>query len=532
MEDIQADLVYFVKEKFPDAYAAFLTGSMVDGFANHESDYDVYIITHTRDFVFSESFVDKGRKLQAIHLPLSKVDEILALDACTRTGIHLGCFSKALILIDTDDYLSSLIEHCKKLFLEGPTECSVQELTLLKVNCLNLLSDLAGNDRDEEKVMISYELYKSFIRFYLNYHRQWNSVNKHLARQMKNANQNLSQKLLSAMKQFHKSFEPKPLLNLINKEIQLVGDIDSGYTHYSGLINVKSDYVVINVYGITDFHDALKSLAENIRPLISDNILSAFAFRTRPLGDDNMIEEGLYVVVQVDSKEFANEYLIPRLNSLFSAGKIHEFKFHYPVNFDFSVALGGEELLRPIFKIFNIISNKFSSNLEGANYSIFYSIELSKLIKKAFFGNDLDMWYQFLEFVNLAWLSRGYDNKKSHTVNQIIDAKQRLINRFSYQYSSQKMGLQGLLQNEIEADESKQILRELTKLRPIILKKKIVRSYQQHPVNAQSKKIMLAEWVIYKNILDIALGMLLLNEGEKSYIIYILKQQAEYNVHN
>ena len=355
---ILENLSGFVKDKFPDVYAAFLTGSAVDEYFNDESDYDIYVITYTRDYVFNESFVSNGMKLQLIHLPLEKIDDILWYDIFTRTGIHLSSFNKGKILIDCQDYLSNLIKDCQVIFNAGPAECSPNDLKSHKIGVMNLISDLSGNNYEEEKIILSHELYRAFIKFYLEYNGRWNSKNKHLARQMKNTNPHLLKALLEELKEFHQSLDPTGLLLLINKEVAIIGDIDNGYSQYPGLINVKSNYIILNLYGVADFYE-LRSRLLKLSNSFFQEVDSFFTFRSRPLGDDETITESLYLVLQVHSEKEANENLMPKIKNLLSTDQLNKIKIHYPVNFDFDLFLGGKKLLNPMFSLFHLVSNKF-----------------------------------------------------------------------------------------------------------------------------------------------------------------------------
>jgi len=531
MEVTEKHLLRFIEEKFPDVYVALLTGSMVDGFANAESDYDLYIITNTRDFAFTESFIYRGRVLQAIHLPLGKIDQLLLYDINTKTGIHLGSFAKGKILIDKYDYLLTLIGECKDIFTQGPGQSSYNELKLSQTNVLNLISDLSGNNLDEEKTMICYDLYKAFIKFYLSYNGHWNSSGKHLARQFKKANADLSEKLINAMTQFHQSMNPENLLSLIKLETSFIGSNDSGYSINSGLINVKSNYLVCYLYGSEDLY-FLSNIVKTEFIDMNPEIIGSFTFLSRAFGDHDNISEGLYAVIEVANVSTANDYLIPYLEKRICKLTENDVKFHYPINFDFAVTLGGERVLPSIFKLFATISNNFHSELLNQNESIIYSLFTIKKFRKVFFTEvDID-WMNFLQYINRSWISRGYDNGRIHTISQINNARDKLLNKFSIQYHRQSDILIEIYRNSDDySDRNGLNFRSIeAKLRTLKDDMKLqlkVKSRATYPQGDSSE--IPVSWVVYKNIIDYILGIYFLKESQKSYIAYILIELAKTN---
>jgi len=519
MENINNGLVVFIREKFPDVYTAFLTGSSVDEYFNSESDYDIYIITTTRDYVFNESFVFNGMKVQAVHLPLAKIDEILWYDTFSRSGVHLGAFKKAQILIDNQGYLSNLIDHCGKVYNEGPPRCSYSELKAHKIVLLNLISDLAGNNYNEEKIMISHDLYKAFIKFYLDYYGFWNTQGKHLAREIKKINSHLSDSLVKEIAGFHNSLNPDKFLKLIRKEMLLIDGIENGYSQYPGLISVKSNYLIINLCTESDFYLLSKKILNRVKSMDLD-LVSIFTFRSRPLGDDDSIAETLYLVLEAESPNQINEDILPRIHVEFQFLRSEGIKIHYPVNFDFDIFLGGAELLKPIFNIFYSISNKYNAKLTDESASIICSLAFAHAFKMAFFNNEVN-WLTFLNFVFSFWLPRAYDNKKIHSISQIINAKKNLLEEYQYQYNSQKTILNEILKMQHKSEIEQSTLERLISLKAFIKEKSVIEQYQMHPIESTFDKPN-SEWIIYRNMLDYILGILLYRDFQKPYFIYIL----------
>lgn len=512
---IEEKLLTFVREKFPDVYVAFLTGSRVDGNANDESDYDIYLLTYTRDYVFSELFLWESKKIQLVHIPVAKVDEILWYDWFARTGIHLGSFAKGLILLDNGYYLKQLISECKKLYNDGPRLCTYNELYLYKVNMLNLISDLSANNRDEEKMILGQELYRTFIQYYLHSNFRWVNNHKHLAREMNLFSPALSNRLLNEMRSFSHSLNPDALLNLIRKELVPMGTLDKGYSRYSGLIELKFNYLVINFLGTHDFFKVHYLIQDAIKT-IKEDIIYYFVFRSRPIGDDSSSAETLYLVLQVESENFPNS-IITKIKEIFST-QISPVKIHYPVNIDFSLIFGGGGMVVPFFRFFNTISNTFSKDLKNESESIFFALVIIKKIKDVFFEAE-SKWIDFIGFVERTWISSAYDNKKNHLFDQIVEARKNLYDLFFQQFSRQNEILSEVFHVHSSENEYFFIEEQLKNLEKSLRLNQQVKPHQRWVPGAKQVE---PHWVVVKNLLDYSLRILLINESQKSYLIYAI----------
>ncbi|MFC3561175.1 nucleotidyltransferase domain-containing protein [Pedobacter jamesrossensis] len=513
--NLNKKLLTFVKEKFPDVYVAFLTGSRVDGYASDESDYDIYLLTYTRDYVFSELFMWEGKKIQLVHIPVSKVDEILWYDWFVRTGIHIGCFAKGLILLDNGEYLMDLINECKKLYIEGPRRCTYSELNLYKVNIMNLVSDLSGNNRGEEKMMLGQELYKTFIQYYLESNLRWVNNHKHLARQMNLFNPSLSTKLLNEFRNFSNSLDPCALLDLIRVELVPLGRLDNGYSRYSGLIELKSDYLIINLLATQDFFKVYEWI-QNSFQLLSKDIISHFVFRSRPLGDDSSSGETLYLVLQLDRQNFAKP-LISKIEGIFNA-QPNRIRPHYPVNIDFSLIFGGEGLVVPFFKFFSTITKKYGKDLKNESNSIFYALIIVKKIKDVFFESE-NKWIDFTEMIEASWISSAYDNKRIHLFDQIVKAKKNIYSVFFQQFAEQKEILSEIFLAHSSNKDYFLIEEQLKELEKLL---KLNYEIKPHQMCIPEAKRVEPHWIVLKSLLDYSLRILLFNESQKSYLIYVI----------
>lgn len=384
----------------------------------------------------------------------------------------------------------------------------------------NFVSDLKGNNYEAEKVIICHDLYKAFIKFYLDYYGYWNSRHKHLARQMNLSNPTLSGELLKAVRQFHVTLDPTDILDLVNNEMAMIGDAENGYSMYSGLISVKANYMILRYDFRNDPCQSSNMLLKEALRLFPKSI-ATFVFRSRPLGDDEQANECLYLIVSANTADEINGYYIPKLDGLTLSKETYLSNLHYPVNFDIDLFLGGKNLLNPMLNMLKSISLKYAPLLEAMNDSIRLSLQFIVMFRKAFFCDNTNVWAEFLLFVQNSWIVRAYDNKNIHNIRQLLKAKNMVLDIFAKQYAHQRNSFLSILNWKRSSKEDDELLQELKNLCILVKSLGIVKSYQQHPVNTTEYGLK-PEWVIYRNMLDYILGIFMYKESQKPYIIYVL----------
>ena len=150
MQEIQKKCKEFVSSFFPNSYGSLLSGSFVDGLYNEFSDVDLIIFVSDRDTVFNETLPYEGLKIQAIIIPVQRVQEILWVDFMTAKGGSINMYSKGVILSDTNAFLKNLKKHCIGLEKIGAKKLNINEEYMLRVKISSLLYDIKGIKNTQE----------------------------------------------------------------------------------------------------------------------------------------------------------------------------------------------------------------------------------------------------------------------------------------------------------------------------------------------------------------------------------------------
>lgn len=520
INDLKGKIISFLDYYLPDVYAACLTGSYVDQNFNEESDIDVWVLSYQRDYVFHETFVYEGLKLQITQIPFTKIDEILWNDYFSRDGTYLGAFAKSEIIRDSNSYLLNLIAKCRTIYADGPRPMSVLELQQKKALLLGLLSDFKGSRSKPESYVVLNELFSLFTRFYMHYNNGWtHGGSRHLIRNLRKYDAQLYDDLFSLYEHYFIDEDKKPFIEYLNTKLQDFEGLDEGYTVSEGLLEVKQPYLVIQVYGLTDYYDFASNKLPVLIDLVQGQIEEHLVFRTRAIGDTQINENSLYVILFTSSTAIINKEIISMLNDFII--KDSRISANFPVNLDLSLIFSQQAMIRPITAWLSTL--KMSPAFEGLTEtkSFLAGLEFFKLFHAALFNHDDQEFLNFLTYIHALWFTCTYDRGKFFRVDQLIMEKANMVSMFVNQYTQQEKTLKALFgDNDFRMIPAKslQTFRDLitvlntNKLHPIAI----------NPVIETEKGLLepKAKWIVYQNVLKIALASLLIPDNKMSYLSF------------
>jgi hypothetical protein len=520
INDLKAKIISFFNYYLPNVYAACLTGSYVDKNFNEESDIDLWVVSYQRDYVFHETFIYEGLKLQITQIPFTKIDEILWNDYFSRDGTYLGALAKSEIIRDSNHYLLNLIARCRTIYAVGPRQMPVLEMQQKKALLLSLLSDFKGSRSKPESYVVLNELFSNFTRFYLHYNNGWtHGGSRHLIRNLRKYDNQLYDDLFSLYEHYFIDEDKKPFIDYLNNKLQDFEGLDEGYTVSEGMLEVKQPYLVIQVYGLTDYYDFASNKLPILTGIVQDRIEDKLIFRTRAIGDTQINENSLYVILFASSAAVLNQKIIPLLNDLII--KDSRISANFPVNLDLSLIFSQQAMIRPITAWLSTL--KMSPAFEGLTEtkSFLAGLEFFKLFQAVLFNHNDQEFLNFLTYVHALWFPCTYDRGKFFRVDQLLLEKANMVSVFVNQYAQQEKTLKVLFRDEefrMIPAQSLQTFRDLipalhpNQLHPIAI----------NPVIETETGLLVpkANWIVYQNVLKIALASLLIPDNKMSYLSF------------
>ncbi|GAA2139268.1 nucleotidyltransferase domain-containing protein [Nocardioides koreensis] len=172
-----------VEERFPDARAAFLGGSVVLGGATATSDLDVTVV-RAEGAAYRESLTYAGWPVELfVHTPAS-VRHYVGKDLERRRPTMARLVSAAVVLLDRDGSGAALAAECAAAVAAGPGPLAAAERDALRYGLTDLLDDLAGGGDPPARTAVAVHTWQAAGELLLAAEGRWSGTGKWLVREL------------------------------------------------------------------------------------------------------------------------------------------------------------------------------------------------------------------------------------------------------------------------------------------------------------------------------------------------------------
>lgn len=172
-----------VREHFPEARQAWLSGSVVLGGATATSDLDVTVLRAEGEQVFRESMVFAGWPVELfVHTPTS-VRRYVAKDLARRSPSMARLVAAGVPLLDGDAG-AELQAECRAILDAGPPALTDDELALERYGLTDLLDDLADAEPGPILTATAVATWRVTAELALALAGAWRGSGKWLAREL------------------------------------------------------------------------------------------------------------------------------------------------------------------------------------------------------------------------------------------------------------------------------------------------------------------------------------------------------------
>lgn len=178
-----------IAQRYPDAEAIFLAGSIVRGDGTPTSDLDIVIVT-TMDPAapYRQSLMLKGWPIELfVHTPDS-LQLFFEKDMATRTPSLLNMCIEGHLLTPANAQSKQIQTEAHTLMEKGPPALSVAEIAARRYALTDLLNDLEGCSDPIEYPFICQQLLSYALETSLAHQQAWSGKGKWLWRALKRAN--------------------------------------------------------------------------------------------------------------------------------------------------------------------------------------------------------------------------------------------------------------------------------------------------------------------------------------------------------
>jgi hypothetical protein len=173
-----------VLERFPEARAAWLAGSVVSGRATPTSDLDVTVLLAGPPAAFRESLVHRGWPVELfVHSP-DTVRHWLERDRARRRPTLARLIATGVTLVDVDGAAGPVAALCDEVLATGPGDLDDAHREALRYGLTDLLDDLAGEPAPAERTAVALALWEQAAQLLLGGEGRWWGTGKWLVREL------------------------------------------------------------------------------------------------------------------------------------------------------------------------------------------------------------------------------------------------------------------------------------------------------------------------------------------------------------
>ncbi len=219
-----------VSARFPDARAAFLTGSALTTRLTSTSDLDIVVVLQAGPAPFRENIREYGWPVELFVQSPASIKYFVAKETSEHCAPTLKMLSDGHILVSVDGEAERLQSEAIERFAKGPSSVSIEEMGRRRYTLTDQLDDLIGATDPTELLYISQQLLVGASELALISKGQWLASGKWLSRHLALSEPELSIRFSSAVKAVLETGEKKPMEEVVREILERVGGpLTEGY---------------------------------------------------------------------------------------------------------------------------------------------------------------------------------------------------------------------------------------------------------------------------------------------------------------
>jgi predicted nucleotidyltransferase len=173
-----------VKERYPDARAAWLGGSVARGTATATSDLDITVLLTGPPAPLRESLQYADWPVELFVHTEDSLAHYSEKDRQRRQPSMMRLVGETIVLLDTDGSGARLQAAGKAQILAGPPQLSPQAVAMLRYKISDLLEDLIGADSNDVRTAVASVLWQEAANLLLTGAHHWTGTGKGLLREL------------------------------------------------------------------------------------------------------------------------------------------------------------------------------------------------------------------------------------------------------------------------------------------------------------------------------------------------------------
>ncbi|MFA5919468.1 MAG: nucleotidyltransferase domain-containing protein [Candidatus Nanopelagicaceae bacterium] len=227
---------HIVSERFPDATAAFLTGSALSTRRTITSDLDIVIVLKDNPAPFRETIREHGWMIELFVQTLASIKFFSDLEAADHRATTLQMIADGRILRSVDEAAEHIQSDAIERLSKGPSPITAEEMLRRRYMLTDQLDDFIGATDQSELFYIAEQLVLGTSELALLSKSKWLATGKWLPRHLEVSDSTLSSRLVEATKAVLVHGDKLSLEVVVREILERVGGPFSEGYHVSGEI--------------------------------------------------------------------------------------------------------------------------------------------------------------------------------------------------------------------------------------------------------------------------------------------------------
>ena len=213
-------------EKYPDAKAFFLAGSVLRGEATPYSDLDIVIVFEKIEAAYRDSFVYEDWPVEVfVHDESTLKYFFEKVDAPSGYPSLPSMVKESIVISGKDEFSDYLKKYASTIIEGGPEPWSVEAIDRARYGITDFVDDLREPRNYQESYATAGQLYDALANFYFRTKNIWSAKGKTIPRKLGQENPELAKRFNSAFDSLFKDGNVDEVISLSEEILNPFGGL-------------------------------------------------------------------------------------------------------------------------------------------------------------------------------------------------------------------------------------------------------------------------------------------------------------------
>ncbi|MBY0359067.1 MAG: nucleotidyltransferase domain-containing protein [Candidatus Obscuribacterales bacterium] len=214
------------QERYPDAKAVFLCGSVIRGEGTRFSDLDLVVVFEKLEYAWRESFYYKNWPIEAFVHDISTLNYFFyEMDAKSGCPSLPQMVTEGIVVSGATELSDSLKRIARDILDKGPSALTADELDRRRYAITDLLDDLRDPRSSSELTAVGTQLFGELADYYFRSKGLWSATGKTVIRRFNAVNPALGAKYENAFHQLFADSNPAACIVLAEEILSDCGGL-------------------------------------------------------------------------------------------------------------------------------------------------------------------------------------------------------------------------------------------------------------------------------------------------------------------